>query len=392
MKKIVVILVVIIVGSIAYQKGMSFFMAQMMQKARAAAPVVMLDTAQERDIFDKTESAGRLEAKYTVDVVARINGWLQKRYFQEGAFVKKGQVLFLIEPNEYANTVNQAQASVRQARAALTNSEKELKRAAQLVKEDFVSKSYYDNALAKRDADRASLDVARANLSQAGLNYSYTRVTSPIDGKIGSIKITEGNLVNPQTGTLATIVSTNPIYAYFNIKSEELLRFKKNNAQQSNQDVVKNMNVKIKLADGSLYPVNGKIEFVDNRVDPTAGTVTLRATFPNKNNLLVPGDYINVVATSATPRKVITVPQVAVSDSTEGFYVYIVDKDSKAQKKFIKVDNQYGDDWVVLEGIVPGEAVITQGLQKLKPGILVKIGEKKQQEPAKTENESKENK
>lgn len=374
MKKAVIIIALIIVGAILYQKGVAIIGGKMMQKMMAKPPIVDLVKVEEGEIIDFVESPGRLEPKYSVNVVARINGWLQKRYFEEGAFVRKGQALFLIEPNEYANAVSQARASMRQAQASLVNSEKELKRAAQLVKEDFVSKSYYDNAVAKRDADRAALDVARASLSQANLNYSYTRVVSPIDGKIGSINITEGNLVNPQTGTLATIVSTDPIYAYFNMKSESILRFKRNNAMISNEDAIGNMNVTIKLADGHTYPVKGKVEFTDNTVDQTVGALRLRATFPNKDNLLVPGDYLNVVAKSAAPRKVLFVPQVAVYDSPDGFYVYVVDKDGKAQKQPVKLDLQEEDNWVVLDGLKAGDEVIARGLQKLKPGIKVEIG------------------
>ena len=315
---------------------------------------------------------GRIEAKYSVDVVARINGWLQKRYFKEGDYVKKGQTLFLIQPNEYAIAVQQAQATVNQNQAALVNSEKELKRAQELVKNDFVSKSYYDQALATRDQNKAALEAARANLANAKLNLSYTRIASPVDGKIGKILITEGNLVNAQSGTLAKIVSTSPIYGIFTLKSEDYLKFKK--GDNSDKDF-SNMDVKIKLSDGSEYKETGKLEFVNNEVDPTAGTITLRATFQNKDHLLVPGDFINVTATSKAPRHVLLVPQVAVSDSTAGYYVWVIDKDGLAQQKSIKIGNAINTDWEVLEGLQEGEKVISTGVQKLRPGVPVKVEE-----------------
>lgn len=372
-KKLLLIIVsAIIILPILFNMSKSLIMGLIMSKMRNTPPVVDVAPVIEREIYTKTESAGRLEAKYTVDVVARINGWLQKRYFEEGAQVKKGQTLFLIEPNEYSIAVQNAKAALRRSQAALINSEKELKRADALVKGDYVSKSYYDAALATRDQNKAQMDVSQAQLSQANLNLSYTRVSSPIDGKIGKIMITEGNLVNPQTGPLARIVSTTPIYAYFNLKSEDFLKFKKSDTSSS----LEHMQVQVQLADGSIYPYKGKIEFVNNEVDPSAGTIALRASLPNENNLLVPGDYIKVIASSTIPRKVIVAPQSAVSDSTQGYYVWFIDKEGKAQMKGVKVSDQIEQNWVIEEGLEAGDVIIVSGIQSLKPGIKVKIAEK----------------
>ena len=375
-KLIITIIIAIIVVPIVFNKVATVIGAKIsaeMQKKPSAVEVAMTTS---EEIYPKTESVGRIEAKYSVDVVARINGWLQKRYFQEGAYVKKGQTLFLIQPNEYAIAVQQAQAAVRQAEAALINSEKELKRAQELVKNDFVSKSYYDQALATRDQNRATLDVNRANLAAAKLNLSYTKVTSPVDGKVGKILITEGNLVNPQSGALTKIVSTSPIYAYFNIKSEDYLKYMKK-ASEANANDLSGMDVVIKLSDGSEYKEKGKLEFVNNTVDPTAGTISLRATFENKDNLLVPGDFINVTAISQKPVKVILVPQIAVSDSTQGTYVWTVDNENKVKQKFVTIANQEGENWIVTDGLEPGERVITKGFQRLRDGAVVVIDEKK---------------
>lgn len=381
-KLMLIILALIIVVPILFNMSKSLILGQLMAKMRNAPPVVDIAPIDSKEIYTKTESAGRLEAKYSVDVVARINGWLQKRYFKEGAYVKKGQTLFLIEPSEYQIAVQNAQAAVRQSQAALTNSQKELKRAEQLVKGDYVSKSYYDQALATRDQNRAMLDVNRAQLAQARLNLSYTNVRSPINGKIGKIMITEGNLVNPQSGTLAKIVSTSPIYAYFNLKSEDYLKFKKSETSSG----LSHMKVQLQLADGSIYPVEGQIEFVNNEVDPSSGTIDLRASFPNEDNLLVPGDYLKVVASSTIPRKVILAPQNAVIDSTSGYYVWVIDKDGKAQMKPIKVSEQVDKSWVVDEGLAEGDIIIVSNTQKLKPGIKVKINTMSSQDKSKKES------
>ena len=366
------IILAVMIVPIVFNKVMTVIGAKMAAEAAKRPQIVQVAEVKGEDIYQKTESVGRIEAKYSVDVVARINGWLQKRYFKEGKYVKKGQTLFLIQPNEYAIAVQQAQATVNQNQAALVNSEKELKRAQELVKNDFVSKSYYDQALATRDQNKAALEAARANLANAKLNLSYTRIASPVDGKIGKILITEGNLVNAQSGTLAKIVSTSPIYGIFTLKSEDYLKFKK--GDNSDKDF-SNMDVKIKLSDGSEYKETGKLEFVNNEVDPTAGTITLRATFQNKDHLLVPGDFINVTATSKAPRHVLLVPQVAVSDSTAGYYVWVIDKDGLAQQKSIKIGNAINTDWEVLEGLQEGEKVISTGVQKLRPGVPVKVEE-----------------
>lgn len=366
------IILAVMIVPIVFNKVMTVIGAKMAAEAAKRPQIVQVAEVKGEDIYQKTESVGRIEAKYSVDVVARINGWLQKRYFKEGDYVKKGQTLFLIQPNEYAIAVQQAQATVNQNQAALVNSEKELKRAQELVKNDFVSKSYYDQALATRDQNKAALEAARANLANAKLNLSYTRIASPVDGKIGKILITEGNLVNAQSGTLAKIVSTSPIYGIFTLKSEDYLKFKK--GDNSDKDF-SNMDVKIKLSDGSEYKETGKLEFVNNEVDPTAGTITLRATFQNKDHLLVPGDFINVTATSKAPRHVLLVPQVAVSDSTTGYYVWVIDKDGLAQQKSIKIGNAINTDWEVLEGLQEGEKVISTGVQKLRPGVPVKVEE-----------------
>ena len=366
------IILAVMIVPIVFNKVMTVIGAKMAAEAAKRPQIVQVAEVKGEDIYQKTESVGRIEAKYSVDVVARINGWLQKRYFKEGDYVKKGQTLFLIQPNEYAIAVQQAQATVNQNQAALVNSEKELKRAQELVKNDFVSKSYYDQALATRDQNKAALEAARANLANAKLNLSYTRIASPVDGKIGKILITEGNLVNAQSGTLAKIVSTSPIYGIFTLKSEDYLKFKK--GDNSDKDF-SNMDVKIKLSDGSEYKETGKLEFVNNEVDPTAGTITLRATFQNKDHLLVPGDFINVTATSKAPRHVLLVPQVAVSDGTAGYYVWVIDKDGLAQQKSIKIGKAINTDWEVLEGLQEGEKVISTGVQKLRPGVPVKVEE-----------------
>lgn len=362
-------LILFIILPIAYQQVKSYVDGKNQQAAMKIAKTVHVANPKVQQIYSKTESSGRLDAKYEVDVVARISGWLEKSYFTEGARIKKGQTLFLIEPDQYQIAVNNASAAVRQSHAAFVNAEKELVRAKELVKQDYVSKSYYDQALANRDGSRAAYDAAKAQLANAKLNLSYTKVTSPIDGKIGKIIISQGNLVSAQSGPLAKIVSTSPIYAYFTLKSSEFLKFKK----ADNSSDLSNMKVELELADGSIYQETGKIEFVDNQVDETTGTISLRASFKNEDDLLVPGDFVKVVVTSTTPQDAILVPQGAALNDAQGYYVWTVDEENKTVRKNIRVSNEENKNWIVEDGLTPEDNVVYSGVQSIRmPGQVVK--------------------
>ncbi|MBE7704636.1 MAG: efflux RND transporter periplasmic adaptor subunit [Cyanobacteria bacterium SIG29] len=364
----VLFLLIFILGSIGFRQASSWHAGYLQQKAAAIPKSVQTINPLSMDVYSESNSAGRVEAKYSVDIVARINGWLQKSYFEEGDKVKKGQPLFLIEPDQYQNLVNTAAANVRQAQAALTNAEKELIRAQELVKGDYVSKSYYDQALATRDSSKAALDAAKAQLADAKLNLSYTKIVAPVDGKIGKIIITEGNLVNTATGPISRVVSTSPIYVLFNLKSSEFLKLKKNDFSND----FTNMEVKLQLADGSEYDELGKIEYVGNEVDQTTGTIDLRATFENANELLVPGDFVSVIVKSTVPRQTLGIPQSAALNDAQGYYVWIVDADNKAQRKNIKVSQEINKNWVVEEGLEATDNVVAKGVQSIRmPGQVV---------------------
>ena len=354
---------VIVVGFIILQQWSSYDNAMKQQNAAGKSTVVYVSKPEVKEVYSRSESTGRIQAKYTVDVLARINGWLQTRYFSEGAKVKKGQTLFLIEPDQYQIAVNNASATVRQTLANLTNAEKELVRANELVKKDYVSKSYYDQALATRDSAQAAYDAAKAQLSNAKLNLSYTKVTSPIDGKIGKILITEGNLVNTQSGPLARIVSVSPIYAYFTVKSANYISMKQ---EHSSLD---NMKVELMLANGTMYDEEGKVEFINNEVDQTTGTISLRASFENKDDVLVPGDFVKVIITSKVPTTEILVPQSATLRDADSYYVWSYNENNQAVRKNIKVGNEIDKKWIVLDGLTPEDNIVALGIQSIRmPG------------------------
>lgn len=378
LSKKIVIPVLIVLALIAFQQVKAVFESQMIAKMRMAPVEVSIGTVTEDDISTITKSSGRVVACKIVNVVSRVNGWLQTKYFQEGSIVKKGQLLYKIEPNEYQNAVNQASAAVRESQAQLINYEKSLRRAKELVKQDFVSKSYYDDALAKRDSTKAMLDVNRANLAQARLNLSYTNIYSPIDGKVGDIFISEGNLVNTSSGTLVRILSIDPIYVSFTMKSEDYLSYIKSyTGKNENVDKLSFIIPQIIMSDGTTYDEKGEIDFVDNEVDINSGTISLRATFSNKKRLLVPGDFVTVKTTSKYKQHVALLPQDAVIETSKGSFVYVVDEDNKAQLKQFQKAGQYNGNWIVIDGLKAGDKFISTNLQKLKPGSKVKIIENK---------------
>ena len=364
----ILFLLVFILGAIGFRQATAYYAGMKQAEAAKMPKAVQTMNPLTMEVYSETDSAGRVEARYAVDVVARINGWLQKSYFNEGDNVKKGQLLFLIEPDQYQNLVNTASANVRQAQAAYTNAEKELERAQELVKSDYVSKSYYDQALANRDTSKAALDAAKAQLADAKLNLSYTKIISPVDGKIGKIMITEGNLVNATSGPITRVVSINPTSVIFNLKSSEFLKLKKNDTS----DDFENMEVKLQLADGTIYDEKGKISYVGNEVNPTTGTIELRAIFDNSKELLVPGDFVSVMVKSTIPRETLAIPQSAALNDAQGYYVWTVVEDNKVARKNIKVSQEINKNWVVEEGLEATDNVVAKGLQSIRmPGQIV---------------------
>lgn len=385
---LITIAVIVLCLYITIPRILGWIASQAQKKAMMIPIKVEAVTPHYEDVYKKIESSGRLDAKFSVDIVARVQGWLEKSYFKEGDYVKQGTTLFLIEPNEYKIAVNKAQAAVKETKANLISAEKDLARAEELVKQDYVSRAYYDQTLAKRDSLRAALGVQQSALDEAKLNLSYTTIKAPVSGKIGKIIITQGNLVNAQSGPLAKLVSTSPIYAYFTINSEDYLDFKKA-AAKDDKEGLNSMVVNIILSDGSKYPENGNVEFVDNVVDTNLGTISLRATFSNKDNSLVPGDFIKVTATSIHPQKKLLVPLEAVQESEKGMYVAKIDENNTVIQQFIQVNGQKGDYWIVTEGLSDKDKIITKGLQKVRVGGKVEIIDSTQE---KTSDSSKDNK
>ena len=373
--KITAIILAIVIIPIIWNQGKTVIMSILTNYIMNQPKVVQISKPIMKDIQPTFDTTGRIEANLSVDIMARVNGWLQKKYFEEGDRVTKGQKLFLIEPDEYILASKNARATVNENSAVYKNSQIDLQRAEQLLKDDLVSREYYDNALTQRNRNRAALDGAIAQMQQANLNLSYTNITSPMNGRIGKVNISVGNYVTPSSGVIAQIYSTNPMKVIFPLNSGDFIELKKYYIAASEEDRNDEnaLSVLLGLADGTQYEIEGKIEFVDNKIDESTGTVTLRAIFENPDELLVPGDYVKVTIRINKPYKVMMIPQSATkTDVGTGYYVWVV-KDGKAVKKDIKVNQNIDNNWIVESGLDENDEVVVKGIQDIyKSGQKVK--------------------
>lgn len=373
--KITAGILAVILVPIIWNQGKSLITGAITSYMMSQPKTVEVANPISKEINPTYSTTGRIEAQKSVDIVARVSGWLQARYFQEGDKVKKGQKLFLIEPDEYALAARTARARVNENSAVYNNSEIDLRRAEQLLKEDLVSREYYDNALTQRNKNRAALDGAVSDMNKANLNLSYTNITSPMDGRIGKANVSVGNYVTPSVGVIAQIYTTNPMKVIFPIKSGDFIEIKKyfKDNKDKNPTYDNTVSVLLGLSDGSTYEKEGKIEFVDNKVDENTGTVTLRAVFENPDELLIPGDFVNVTIRVNHPQKVMLIPQSATkTDVGTGYYVWVV-KDGKAFKKDIVVNENYKNNWIVESGLNYDDVVVMKGIQNIyKSGQPVK--------------------
>ena len=309
MKKTIIIILSLIIGAILFRYGITVYNNIKSGKAlkNRPAPQVVVDTVQERSIIRTYEAPARVVSKYRVDVLARISGYLTKSYFKEGDYVKAGQTLFQIEPTEFSNAAKMAKANVANLKAQLAYAEKQLARAEELVKKDYIAKSQYDQMLSQRDSLRAQVASAEASYNDSQRIMGYTMVKSPVDGRVGIINVTVGNYVTPSSGALTTINSMNPIYVTFPLDSSDYAIL-----ANSDGDANSNRKVELYLSNGEKYKFDGVQDFQDNKVDQSTGTITMRATFENPNNALIQGEFLTAKLYANKPSNVPVVPLVAV--------------------------------------------------------------------------------
>lgn len=369
------------------------------QTAPAETPSVTVAAIESKNVAPSAKFVGRIEAINSVDLKARVQGFLTSVDFVEGAQVDKSQKLFTIEKAPYEAALSEAKgqlaaanASVAAAQAKLTNAQLQLDRQTELLKGKNASQATVDQATATRDeaaADvqsaQAQVEQGKANVQTAELNLSYTEIDAPIAGRMGKSVYTEGALVGPDSGTLATVIQLDPIRAVFSIPSSDYVRVTEDRVQagtappakgtakgaESTDDPEAGFVPELVLPTGKPYESKGTIAFIDNQIDAQTGTVRIYANFPNPQELLLPGQFVTAVVRSKREQRLPVVPLAAVQQTRDGQSVYVVDSDNRAQLRTIETGQQVGDGLAVTKGLQEGELVIVQGLQKVKAGMTV---------------------
>jgi membrane fusion protein (multidrug efflux system) len=338
------------------------------------APAVTVVVVVQDEIRPSFSFTGRVEAQDKVDLRARVEGFLEKRLFNEGQDVKEGDLLFVIEQAPYKASIDEINASIQKAQAALKLADIEVERQSTLVERQTGTQQRLDVVTAQQGDGRGELARQKASLEKAQLQLSYTEIRAPLAGRIGRATVSVGNFVGPSTGPLATIVRQDPIYVTFPVTQREMLEFRK---EQQAGPV--NPVIYIRLADGSRYAHPGKVDFVDVTVNQGTDTVQVRAVFPNPNRVLVDGQLVSVVAEVGKPQASLLIPQQAIQIDQSGAFVLVVDSASKVEVRRVEVAQGTGQQLTVTKGLKAGEKVITEGIQKVRPGQVVQATEIKSQ-------------
>lgn len=336
-------------------------------------PEVGVITVQPQRAGITTELPGRTTASQAAEVRPQVNGIIQKRIFTEGSDVKAGQLLYQIDPATYQASFASARAAEARSEANLLPAKLKEERYRELVKIKAVSQQDYENAYAALKQAEADVASAKAAVETARINLAYTRVTAPISGRISRSSVTEGALVTAnQQGALATIQQLDTIYVDMTQSNAEMLKLKQNLASGAMKKSG-STKIRLRLEDGSPYPLTGTLKFSEVTVDQSTGSVTLRGVFPNPKHSLLPGMFVRAILEEGVDEKAILVPQRGVTRNPKGdAVVMVVGAEEKVEPRIIRTVSTVGDSWLVSEGLKPGDRVILEGTQKARPGTQVK--------------------
>jgi membrane fusion protein (multidrug efflux system) len=337
-------------------------------------PEVNVMTVALQALPETYEYVGQTTGSREVEVRARVTGILLSRNFEEGGRVKKGQSLFTIDPAPIRAVANRAEADVAAAQARLEQARRNAARLKPLYAEQAVSQKEYDDAVSAELIGAADLKAAQARLAEARLNLEYTRVESPVSGVASRALRSEGSLVSGPDVLLTTVMQVDPIWVNFGIPDTEQARLHKE-AAEGRLKLPKNFEVELRLADGSLYPRKGKLDFADVRISPATGTREARAEVPNPEGVLRPGQFVRVILRGAMRPNAVTVPQRAVLEGPQGKFVYVVNPQNQAEARPVQAGAWSGDDWIISAGLQGGERVIVDGVMKIGPGAPVRVAE-----------------
>ncbi len=351
---------------------------QAAQATSAPPPAVVVAPVTQREVSRSLEFVGRSVANQRVDIRARVTGFLQARPFQEGAKVTQGSLLYRIDPSEFEAAVAAAEAQVARAKASVTEAERSLARARTLAERQTVSQAALDEAIAKEAQAQADLQSAQAALDNARIDLGYTRILAPISGRIGSTALDTGNLVGPDSGVLATIVATDPIEVRFALSEQELLNYRRRQSEGTSRSYLP----RLRLVDGNFLEGDGELAYLENEVDPTTGTAAIYMRFPNPQELVLPGQFVTVVLVSEEPEQKVVVPQSAVQSNQAGPFVLVVGAENRVEARPVALGARSGIDVVVEGGLEPGETIVIEGIQKVRPGAAVTPTQAPTQAPA----------
>lgn len=339
-------------------------------------PEVVTVTVQPEQVILMTELPGRTSAYRIAEIRPQVNGIIQKRLFKEGSDVQQGQELYQIDPAPFQAAFDNASAALAKSQAALPAIKSRAERYRSLLAERAVSQQDYDDRESALKAAEADVEYWKAALETARINLEYTRVTAPISGRIGKSNVTDGALVTAyQPMALATIQQIDPIYVDVPQSTSELLRLRRNLEDgRLNQNQRGQRQVQLILEDGSAYSLNGRLQFRDVTVDPSTGSVILRIVFPNPEGVLLPGMFVRAKIREGVNDQAMLVPQQAVSRDSKGTpSVFVVNQENKVEPRILKLERAIGDKWLVLSGLNPGDRVISEGLQRVRPGAVVRV-------------------
>ncbi|AUI88351.1 efflux transporter periplasmic adaptor subunit [Vibrio azureus] len=343
------------------------------KKATSSAPLVVTERVMAVDFQPSKSYIGRIEAIEDTNIIAQVSGYLQAHHFNEGQMVKKGQLLYTIEPSTFQAQVSSSKAALTQAKAGLKKAQLDHQRGKSLLPRGSISQSEFDALTATLLGAQAALEAAEAQLKIAQVNLSYTQIRAPFSGRISDTKVSTGDLVSPSSGVLTTLVSLDPVHTTFNVSERERLsleidRIKGDGSTDSNR-----VEVQLELENGQSFAHLGQIDFLGNRINVQTGTIAMRAIVPNPEHQLLPGQHITIQLRDKQSKQVIVVPRKAVQTDLEGNFVMVLTKGDIAERRNVELGPQLKQGIIIHEGLNKDDVIITQGLQRIRNGIEVRI-------------------
>ena len=341
-------------------------------RATPPPPTVEVATVTQADVPVYHEWIGSLDGLVNATIRAQVTGYLVAQNYREGDVIKKGDQLFQIDPRPFQAELDQANGQLAQAEARLGKTELDVKRYAPLVKERAISREEYDDAVQADLEAKAAVLSAKAQVEQAELNLGFTRIVSPIDGIASIAKGQIGDLVGPATGELTTVSTVDPIKAYYNVTEQAYINFTKRFPDEVVRlEQLKQLEIRLILADGTIYPRLGRIYAPERQIGATTGALRLEALFPNPDRALRPGQFVRVRVKWAVKHGALEVPQRAVSELQGTYQVAVVDADNKVRLQPVSVGERNGGLWLIEHGLEPGQRIVVEGLQKIRDGVTV---------------------